>query len=266
MKYLLLGSRSFLGASYSKYLSEKKIQVLSLSQINSQNYSKNFIEKSIDSFKPSKIYDFRFPLVSSNDELYKKINTKDFFKTQIEFIDVINNLSKNVPEIYLISSSNITKKKNVYTSLKKKQEDIYKKNLLNNKKLRILRLNAVLGEGDLNVNRLIPYFFKSIFVHNYVNLEINSNSIGNFSFVGDTNEYLYSHTVNKQKNFKVKYKILIYTLSDILKSKYKLYHQVDWNKKDLLSNSLNKSDTFYANLENMTDWYYQNRHKFMESI
>ena len=74
MKYLILGSRSFLGSSFTKYLNEKNINVLSMSSENSKNYSRNIIENKIKTFKPNKIFDFRFPLVSSNDELFEQVD------------------------------------------------------------------------------------------------------------------------------------------------------------------------------------------------
>ena len=163
MKYLILGSRSFLGSSFTRYLNEKNINVLSMSSENSKNYSRITIENKIKTFKPNKIFDFRFPLVSSNDELFKQIDINQFFKNQLEFIKIINKLDEEIPDIFLISSTNITRKKNLYTSYKKKQEDVYKKNILNKGKVKIMRLDSVLGEGDTNTNRLVPYFYKSIF-------------------------------------------------------------------------------------------------------
>ena len=268
MKYLILGSRSFLGASFVKYLIEKNVNVLSLSSENSKNYSRKIIENKIKIFKPNKIFDFRFPLVASNDELFKEVDVNQFFKNQLEFIKTINKLNEENSDIFLISSTNIARKKNLYTFHKKKQEDLYKKNISNKGKVKILRLDSVLGAGDTNTNRLVPYFYKSIFTKKYINLNINSNSIGRFSFIHDTNEYLYQQSLNKiidNCQFKVKYKILIHTLSTILNEKYIFNHRVDWNNKSLSSLPLSKENNYYDKLENMTDWYFNNKSKLLES-
>ena len=264
MKYLILGSRSFLGSSFTRYLNEKNINVLSMSSENSKNYSRITIENKIKTYKPNKIFDFRFPLVSSNDELFKQVDINQFFKNQLEFIKIINKLDEEIPDIFLISSTNIKRKKNLYTSYKKEQEDVYKKNILNKGTVKIMRLDSVLGEGDTNTNRLVPYFYKSIFTKKYVNFNINSNSIGRFSFINDINEYLYQQSSNKKINnnqFKVKYKILIHTLSTILSEKYIFNHRVDWNNKNLSSDLLSKENKYYDKLENMTDWYFKNKSK-----
>jgi hypothetical protein len=82
-----------------------------MSSENSKNYSRITIENKIKTYKPNKIFDFRFPLVSSNDELFKQVDINQFFKNQLEFIKIINKLDEEIPDIFLISSTNITRKK-----------------------------------------------------------------------------------------------------------------------------------------------------------
>ena len=268
MKYLILGGRSYLGRSFSEFLKKNKHQVITLNEANSSNYSNNVLKEVLKKENPQKIVDFKFPIVSSNDEDFNNINLDEITSTQKRLIEALDQSPDNTSDLYLISTLNINKRKNIYTKYKKKQEDYYKTKLPRKNKLKILRLENVLGQGDINTNRLVPYFFSKVFANKLLNLNINSRKKGEYIFIEDCNKYIFNTSLDKtyKKNaFSTTYKNLIFRLSSILEYEYNFYHDVFWNNQKIINKKVNKTDKTNQNLIKLTNWYIENKESFRVS-
>lgn len=262
MKYLILGSRSYLGNSFSHYLEDNMIHSLNLNEINSNFYSTNILKNFILEYNPHKIVDFKFPIVTSNDDDFKEIDLKNLLKTQENFIEAINSIPTNKSDIYLISSANIYSRKNIYTTYKKNQEDYYKQFLYKKNKLNIIRLENVLGQGDTNKNRLVPYFFCKVLEDRQIKIEIHPRKKGKYQFLEESNKYILNYTLNQKsmkKEFSITYKDLINRFSSILIYEFDYYHKVFWNNKILIAKHLDKRDKTNQYLIKVTSWYLNNR-------
>ncbi len=255
-KYLIFGSRSYLGSQFKKYLDEKNIVNYAIDANNSDNYSASNIVKILNSYEPTKIVDFKFLKVSSNDNDFIHFKEKDFFQPQMNLIQSINETNIRLNKLLYISTAGSNT--NLYTNLKRKQEKIYKKHLKNNKVLSILKLNTVFGPGDKSKTRLIPTFFYKILKDKYVELNINSNKNGDFIYIKNTMDKVYNCTLNIDLEidiFRIKYKNLVQTLSYIIKSVFNYDHKILWNDKELNPIKVIENDKFYKNLIKTADWY-----------
>ena len=264
MKHLILGGRSYLATKYAKYLSLNNEDTFVLSEVNSNFYSKTSLLKKIEKTKPNIIYDFKFPMVTSDDKKFTKINNSNILNVQRELIEILNNLTSNKSKIIVISSKNVNKVNNLYSQYKKNQENIYKTNLDRKNNLTILRSPSVLGEGDLSENRLTPYFFRNIFQKSEVNLSINSNRVGEFIFINNFCKNLFDLTKNQQTVLdiiKIKYKDLILMYSSILKFELNFNHVVFWNGKKLEIEKDILDQDYIVDLRKLTNWYFTNRYK-----
>jgi hypothetical protein len=262
MKYLILGGRSFLGRSFYYFLKKNRIHAKLLHEENSNFYSPISLKNIIKKERPQKIVDFKFPIVSSNDEDFKNIDLKAFSNTQEALIESLNQLPEISTELFLVSSINIKNRKNIYTKNKKKQEDYYKKYLPENNKFKIIRLENVLGQGDLNTYRLVPFFFTKVFQNESFSLNIDSNKKGLYIFIDDCNKYLYNTSINKsyRKNiFNITYKELIFRLSSILEFEFEVNHKILWNGKKIINNKIDQRAKFNQNLIELTGWYLKNK-------
>ena len=261
MNYLILGGSSYLGSSFQKYLSNKNISSISLSTKNSKNYSEKKIAQVLSKYSPKRIVDFKFPIVSSDDNLFKDIVENEFFSAQLKLINTLNSLEYDFNNIYVISSENINRSKTKYTTYKKKQEKIYKEKLDRKDKLRIIRLHSVFGPGDLSRYRIIPNFFRQVFDSKEVIFNINSNKLGYFNYIDETNKYIFDVTEGidtKRKFYKCTYNLLIQTLSSILINEFEFKHKVLWNSKPLINKREIENKEFYNYLVETTNWYFKN--------
>ena len=265
MKYLILGGRSYLGKSFSQYLKKNNNQVIALNEENSNFYSTNLLKEVINNENPQKIVDFKFPIVSSNNDAFNNIDLENILNTQERLIESLNQLPDNNSDLYLISTLNISKRENIYTQYKKKQEDYYKKYLSGKNKLKILRLENVLGKGDVSTNRLVPFFFSKVFENKETNLNINSRKKGDYIFIEECNNFIFNSSLDKKykKNaFTLTYKNLIFRLSSILEYEFNFYHNVSWNNQKIINKKVDKSDKTNQNLIKLTNWYIKNKESF----
>ena len=265
MKYLILGGRSYLGRSFTEFLKKNNHQVMTLNEENSNFYSTNVLEQLLKKENPQKIIDFKFPVVSSNDDDFNHIDLNKIISPQKRLINTLDKLPENNSDIYLISTLNINKRKNLYTKYKKKQEEFYKDNLSKKNKLTILRLENVLGQGDINTNRLVPYFFSKVFENQPSNLSVNSRKKGEYIFIEDCNKYIFNSSLNesyKKNAFGTTYKNLIFKLSSILEYEYNFYHGVSWNNQKIVNKKINNKDKTNQNLIELTNWYIKNKESF----
>lgn len=265
MKYLILGGRSYLGKSFSQYLKKNNNQVIALNEENSNFYSTNLLKEVINNENPQKIVDFKFPIVSSNNDAFNNIDLENILNTQERLIESLNQLPDNNSDLYLISTLNISKRENIYTQYKKKQEEYYKNHLSEKNKFKILRLETVLGEGDVSTNRLVPYFFSKVFENKKLNLNINSRRKGEYIFIKECNNFIFNSSIDKtyKKNaFTLTYKNLIFRLSSILEYEYNFYHKVFWNNQKIITKEVDKTDKTNQSLIELTNWYIKNKESF----
>lgn len=264
MKYMILGGRSYLGKSCSQFLTKNNKKVILLNEYNSDFYSPKKLKDILIKEKPNKIIDFKFPIVSSKDEDFNDINLETILSTQERIVESLNELPENNADLYLISTININKRKNIYSKFKKKQEDFYKTFLLEKNNFKILRLENVLGPGDVNTNRLVPYFFAQVFDNKRLSLNINSSKKGTYIFIEDCNKYILNTSLNRNYSktvFSLTYKDLIFRLSSILEFEYDINHKVLWNGQNIINKKIDKRDRTNRNLIKLTDWYLKNKER-----
>lgn len=171
MCILIFGSGSFLGKAFFEYTTEKNIQVYGTSEYIKNNekifitdYTTMSLLDILNKTKPLKIYDFKTNLVSSNAEDFKEKNNEVKFTNNI--VSAISEHSKNITlnKINLISTNYLddnTNFKNLdhpYLKAKKIQETTYQSLNKHSIHVNIFRPPSVVGVGDLNFSRLIPYF------------------------------------------------------------------------------------------------------------
>lgn len=255
-KYLIFGGRSYLGSEFKKYLDKNNIINQAIESNNSENYSYSKILEILHIYEPTKIVDFKFIKVSSNDSDFKNLKEKDIFQPQKNLIQSINESEINLSHLVYISTAGPNL--NIYTSLKRKQEKIYKKYLDNNEILSILKLNTVFGPGDINKTRLIPLFFSKILDDRCIELNIHSNKNGNFIFINDAMEEIFNFSENlafETHVFTIKYKKLIQTVSYITKILFDFDHKVIWNDRELPSLNVIENDKLFDYLYTTTEWY-----------
>ena len=260
MNYLILGGNSYLGSSFEKYLNNNNISSISLHTKNSNNYSEKKIAEVLNKYSPKRIIDFKFPIVSSDDNLFMNIIENEFFNAQLNLISTLNILEYDFDNMYVISSANINRSKTKYTMYKKKQENIYKEELHRKNKLSFIRLHSVFGPGDLSPYRIIPIFFKQVLHNKEAIFNINSNKVGYFNYIDETNKYILDFTKGidrKRKFYKCTYKLLIQTLSAILINEFEFKHKVVWNSNLLLNKKEIENKEFYNYLIETTNWYYK---------
>ena len=132
MKEWIWGGRSYVGKYFSQYLKKKNNKVIAVNEENSNVYATNLLKEVINNENPQKIVDFKFPIVSSNNDAFNNIDLENILNTQERLIESLNQLPDNNSDLYLISTLNISKRENIYTKYKKKQEN-KKKNKLSEK-------------------------------------------------------------------------------------------------------------------------------------
>ena len=236
MNIVIFGGGSFLGSSFLNYLKiNNEHSVLNISSLKQKNaYSIENLTNLLSKYKPDVIIDYKFLDVGASDDFYKDLSYEYIFSPQLNLINVLEKLKIN-PKLFIISTNLIDRKtiKNNYIELKKKHEDLYKstKKLKN---INILRFDSILGYGDFNDNRLIPFFFKKISKNQFVEFKSSGEEHMKISLVNDLNIYLYEK-LNNNSFFLESYKVMpfeiINYISDILISKYSLKVKTSWDDK-----------------------------------
>lgn len=260
INYLIIGGRSYLASEFKRYLIEKKISFHSLNQENSNNYSENNLSDTLEDKKPENIIDFKFPLVSSNDKDFENINIKTALNPQINLINSLKNVETQPKKLILVSSEKVNEQNSIYSKLKKDQENLYKKNITQNEKLEIIRLDSVFGPRDKSKYRLIPYFFNQI-KKNKIDINIDPNAYGKFIYIDDALNRIYNVSKDLDSNnliFKTTFINLIMAFSYILKNIYNFENTVTCNGEVMKCTNEIQDEKFFNYLVKTTEWYRDN--------
>lgn len=272
MSNLVLGSGSFLGNSFLKFLENRQEKVFGASSYHIENsdnilitdYSFEAIENIIYKIKPRFIFDFKSPIVSSDKESYANKTIEQFVEPTKNIVNCLKNIKSFNSHVTLISSNLLNNKKyseHPYVKIKSEQERLYLG--LNNKFLKknILRIPAVIGIGDLNFNRLLPFIMGNYLLNKEIQLNSNKETVREYITIhqlfellilrSETFEFSYSYTNNQ----------IVDQISSILKEKGLEKLKLNWNNK-VNNNEINKSQSmdvsFKNNLENVVEWYLEN--------
>jgi nucleoside-diphosphate-sugar epimerase len=260
-KYLILGGRSYLAQEFVNLLTKNKIESISIDSLNSKNYSTSKLKNFLDKVYAPVIVDFKFPIVSSNNSDFDSLTIDDVLKPQLNLIQLLNEYGYSIQSLFLISTSKVYDTADRYSELKFEQENLYKDKLNKKIELQIIRLNSVIGPRDKNNKRLVPFFYKSILIDGYVNLNIHSDDKKQFIYVEDavSNIYLISQSI-KPDNYLIHltYSELISTLSYILVSEFNHEHQVCINGLEIKCKNMVRDKTLYNRLVKTTNWYVSN--------
>lgn len=259
-KIFIIGGRSFLGNEFSKYLDKKKLSYFSINENNSDNYSISKIKYHLHKEKPSIIVDFKFPVVSSNDDDFRKIKEKKFFTPQNNLFEAINSNNLIIEKFILISSIKASSSETIYSIFKKKQEDLYE-NYIDKNKLSIIRVDSVFGPGDLSETRLIPNYFRNVLKNYPIKYNFNKNDLSKFIYILDALEDIYFEINSEKvslKSHKISFINLIKSLNFIMKKNHYLKPSVLNNNVKLDSKNMIKNEYFFKNLENTASWYKKN--------
>ena len=251
---LLTGASSFLGSSFSNYLLDKNIQHIKLSSIINQNaYTLNNLRKIFEKNRISNVVDFYFPKVSSINSDLRNINFD--FTLQKNIIYLFN--ERKDFKTFLIST---TKKDNsIYSQKKKEQENLYNR-IIPKDYLEIFYTNNIFGPGDVNLSRLIPFFFKSIIKNNKVEFYSDGSAIKEFIYVDEFNNSLLnqlndSEFANSEK-LEIKVSSFISLFSHDILSRYNIDHEIKWkdDKKNMYFDFNNYTKNYHQ-ISKTTDWY-----------
>lgn len=251
---LLTGASSFLGSSFSNYLLDKNIQHIKLSStINQNSYTLNSLKKLFEKNRISKVIDFYFPKVSSVNSDLRNINFD--FTLQENLIYLFN--ERKDFKTFLIST---TKKDNsIYSQKKKEQENLYIRNIPK-EYLEIFYTKNIFGPGDVNLSRLIPFFFKSIIKNNKVKFYSDGSAIKEFIYVDEFNNSLLNQLNDIQfatsENLEIKVSSFISLFSHDILTRYNIDHEIKWkNDKKNIYFDLNNYTKNYHQISKTTDWY-----------
>jgi len=261
INYLIIGGRSYLASEFKRYLNEKEISFHSLNQESSNNYSETNLRDVLRDKKPENIIDFKFPLVSSNDKDFEKINIKTALNPQINLINSLKNIQIQPKKLILVSSEKVKEQNSIYSKLKKDQENLYKKNITQNKKLQIIRLDSVFGPGDESKYRLIPYFFNKIIKQNKIDINIDPNMYGKFIYIEDALNRIHGAFKDLDSNnliFKTTFIHLIMAFSYILKNIHNFENTVVCNGEVINCTNEIQDEKFFNYLVKTTEWYWDN--------
>ena len=261
-KYLILGGRSYLAQEFINFLTNNKAESISIDALNSKNYSTSGLKNFFDRVYNPVVVDFKFPIVSSKNSDFDSLSIDDIFQPQLNLIQLLNEYEYPLQSLLLISTSKVFDTTDRYSELKLEQENLYKDKLDKKIELQIIRLNSVIGPRDKSKKRLIPFFYKSVLIDGYVNLNIHSDNKKQFIYVDDavSDIYLISRSI-KPDNYLINlsYYELISTLSYILGSEFNHEHKVSINGLEIKSKNMVRQNTLYERLVKITNWYVSNR-------
>jgi len=182
-KYLVLGAGSFLGSSFLNSMKQLNYEIYGISNyqndkfIVKSNYSLDSLNQILHDIDPDVIYDFKLSKVSSNQNDFND-SFEIMFKSNQNIINSLKKFNKKI-DLHLISTSKLNnnlESPHPYLMLKKSQEFLYKKEFSESTNLYIHRVENVIGKGDLNFSRILPFFFGS----SLVNKEVKFSSLSSF--------------------------------------------------------------------------------------
>lgn len=273
MKYLIVGSGSFLGNNFYDYLKSKNIDVYGISESNKKkdfinlNYDSNEIKKIINKLKPDYIFDFKTHLVSSNmnhykisfDEMVKKTNNlvKAYKEIELKKINIIL-ISTNLLN-YQITNNH------PYLRLKSYQEEKYKE--IKQNIISVVRIPNIIGIGDINFSRLIPYCMGSYLSRKSIDLNSTQDSTREYIFMSDFFDCLFSANYLFNQKVVLTNNQIIELLNCSLVFFKKEMLNVSWGKAVNL-NILNNTKLIPENLDNqgltlkfnqIVKWYLDNK-------
>lgn len=260
-KYLILGGRSYLAQEFVNFLTNNKVESISIDGLNSKNYSTAGLKNFLDRVNNPVIVDFKFPIVSSKNSDFDSLSIDDVLKPQLNLIQLLNEYEYSLHSLFLISTSKVFDTTDRYSELKLEQENLYKDKLDKKIEFQIIRLNSVIGPRDKNKKRLLPFFYKSVLFDGYVNLNIHSDNKNEFLYIDDavSDIYLISRS-KKPDNYLIhlRYSELISTLSYILVTEFNHEHKVSINGLEIKSKNMVYDKTLYDRLVTITNWYLSN--------
>ena len=266
MSHLIIGAGSFLGEAYFDYLKTKNIKVSGISEYKSKkgiinsSYKCNEVKEIINQVMPENIYDFKTFLVSSNPENFDNNFTK--------MINATDNIVKAYEEsgikkvnINLISTKLLVSMKDndhPYLKIKSHQEEKYREIKENN--ILIHQVPNVLGFGDLNFTRLIPFCLGNYVLGQKINLNSSQESKREYIFMDDFIESL-NTSIFQNKNS------IILTNNQVIKLINQSLSHFDKQPLEISWNNANYLDTFGdVTLESSKINYENLNEKFNEII
>lgn len=278
MRTLIFGAGSYLGRNLLIELKKTKQPVLGLSA-NRKNsstivtdYSKNNLIKIVNEFMPDRIFDFKTYTVSSDESSYPK----DYIKYTLINKSIIDALNESLLEntiVNLISTKlldNDIKSLHPYLKIKKKQEEYYFSFLDERFSLNIFRVPNVLGNGDLNFSRIIPFFFGNYLI-GQKNIKFNSKStnLRKYIFLNELIRNLKLNKIDFDISLVSTNQNLINFFINLIK-KQKLYiPEIIWknNETDLDKIVTTSMEDLHniENLKNIFNWYLSNKKQVVKS-
>lgn len=276
MKSLIFGAGSYLGSSFLNYLIKSNVEAYGLSEhLNDKNliktnYKLEALSQIISQYTPNKIYDFKTFKVSSNSNHFdKKID--DMFEKNNNIITSLKNEYYKDLELILISTRLLNYSENSshpYIKIKMFQEKTYS-NLQNDGiNAKILRLPNVLGPGDLNFSRLIPFCIGSYFVNQKILLNSSELVLREYVYLDEALDFIKNSKISEKKVFTLTNGEVINLLNKVFLEKKLLKVEVDWNTNphlDVLNSKIIKSNininqqTLTKYFHNIVDWYLDNK-------
>ena len=275
-KFLIIGAGSYLGKNYLDYLLKKKLTAYGVSSFYESdnifkitNLNDNLIDL-INSVKPDIIFDFKLQRVSSNKDHYPS-DLKELIIDNKKVATQIKKFNKKNLEVHLISTSklnNIEEINHPYLNLKKEQELHYLDLFGGEDNLTIHRVENVIGFGDFNFSRILPYNFGSIFKNGNIVLNSNKNITRNYLTIENFMQNLLNFVVKNEKDindraFTLKNFELLDIANSFIESKTNKNINIKWlNEVDYLSspNPVLKITKFdVQKIKKISKWYWNNR-------
>lgn len=272
MKYLIIGTGSYLGRSFFEYLKSKKIDVYGVTKYSKKkdliisDYSADHISQIIKNVKPDCIFDFKTYLVSSN-EVYFNESFNKMVESSLNLINAYNIAELKDTSINLISTSLLNSKttfNHPYLKIKLFQEKIYKTIKYN--KVSIFRIPNVIGKEDINFTRLIPYCFGSYISNREIKLNSKPTSLREYILKDKLLDMLYNSTEVSKNNFVLSNFEVINLINTSLNYFEKPSLEIYWGNNSidniLDKNNLKKENLNLKNLKmdfnKITQWYIEN--------
>ena len=106
-KYLILGGRSYLAQEFVNFLTNNKVESISIDGLNSKNYSTSGLKNFLDKVYNPVIVDFKFPIVSSKNSDFDGLSIDDVLKPQLNLIQLLNEYEYSLQSLILISTSKV---------------------------------------------------------------------------------------------------------------------------------------------------------------
>ena len=276
MTYLIIGSNSFLGNSLFDYLRKKNQNVFGISSNKKlkkfifSTYSSHDIEEIIFKIKPSIIFDFKTYKVSNNANHYDK-SLDEMISVTENIIKAYEKIKYDKVSINLISTKLLDYNPSTnhpYLNIKYNQENKYKSIKSKNLNIEIKRIPNVLGIGDLNFTRLVPFCYLNYILDRRVVLNSNQEARREYTFL-DNFLHNIDNSIKDNKNFILSNSEIINYMNASMDVLNKKYLEVEWEKATHLDSFISCDSNndeilqkdILNNFVNITRWYLNNKNK-----